>query len=70
MKTIKMDAYMNGTDDHDCIKVKEYEVDQFRKAFSDGTDEAWKKYRANVKRAVNRYNQTHLSKIDFDMITA
>ena len=30
-----------------------YEAAQYRKAFLDGTDEAWKRYRANLKRKIN-----------------
>ena len=51
-------------------KVKEYEVEQYRTAFYDGTDEAWKKYRANVKRMVNKFNKTHFEQIDINLLMA
>ncbi|MBQ6679519.1 MAG: hypothetical protein IJM76_05795 [Lachnospiraceae bacterium] len=49
--------------------VKEYEIAEYKKAFSVGTDAAWKKYWANVKRAVSKYNKTHAEKIDIDLLT-
>ena len=48
--------------------VKRYEVEQFERAFNDGTQEAWKKYRTNVTRMVNRYNKEHAEKIDIEML--
>ena len=39
--------------------IIEYERAQYRKAFLEGTDEAWKKYRANLKRKINKiYKET------------
>ena len=54
-------------------EVKEYEVKEYRKAFLNGTNEAWKRYRANVKRAVNKYNKEYgkeNGEIDINMIMA
>lgn len=49
--------------------IKAYEIKQFRKAFEIGTGEAWKKYTANVKRAVAKYNKAHADQIDYDVLT-
>ncbi len=49
-------------------KVKEYEIEQYRKAFYDGTDEAWERYRANVKRMVAKFNKTHIEQIDINLL--
>lgn len=39
--------------------IIEYAHDQYRKAFLEGTDEAWKRYRANLKRRINKiYKET------------
>ena len=43
-----------------------YEKAQYRKAFLDGTDEAWKRYKANIKRRLTKiYNETGF-RIDYD----
>lgn len=51
-------------------EVKQYEVDQYTKAFYKGTDKAWKQYRANVKKVVNSFNKTHDEQIDIDALMA
>lgn len=51
-------------------EVKNYEVDQYIKAFGEGTAEAWKKYRTNVKRAVNKFNKEHEEQIDIEELMA
>lgn len=48
--------------------IVNYEKDQFRRAFAEGTDEAWKQYERNVKRVVTRYNKTHDEQIDVDAL--
>lgn len=52
------------------MEVKAYEIEQYIKAFADGTDKAWKQYRINVKRMVNKYNKDHAEKIDIDLLMA
>ena len=52
------------------MEVKNYEVEQYRKAFEDGSMEAWKKYRANVKRMVNKFNKEHEEQIDIELLMA
>lgn len=51
-------------------ELKAYEVTQYKKAFMDGTDKAWKQYRTNVKKAVNKFNKTHEEKADIDALMA
>ena len=50
-------------------EVKQYELKQFRRAFYEGTEEAWRRYWTNVKKMVNRFNRTHGEQIDIDLIT-
>lgn len=50
------------------MEIKNYEVEQYKKAFYEGTDKAWKQYRANVKKMVNKYNKAHKEQIDIDAI--
>lgn len=49
-------------------EVKSYEINQYKKAFSEGTSKAWKQYRTNVQRAVNKWNKNHAEKIDIDAL--
>lgn len=51
-------------------EVKEKEIQYYRKAFEEGTDKAWKQYRANVKKMVTQFNKTHAEKIDINLLTA
>lgn len=53
----QMDMYMNGTTDKMVAEAHEYEAEQFNKAFMDGRESAWKKYRASVRRKVNEINK-------------
>lgn len=53
----QMEMYMNGTTDKMVSEAHEYEAEQFKKAFMDGRDSAWKRYRANVRRRVNEVNK-------------
>lgn len=49
-------------------EVKEYEIKQFVKAFYDGDEKAWTRYRRNVKRVVNKFNKEHEEQVSIDMI--
>lgn len=51
-------------------EIKNYEVEQYKKAFYTGTEKAWKQYRTNVQRAVNKFNKTHEEQIDIDLLMA
>ena len=50
--------------------VKRYEISEYRKAVMDGTSKAWKRYRANVKREVTKYNNTHDEQININALMA
>ena len=52
------------------MALKRYEVEQYKRAFTEGTDAAWKRYKTNVKRAVNRFNREHAEQIDIDALMA
>ena len=52
------------------MDVKRYEINEYRKAFMEGTDKAWKRYRANVKREVTKYNKAHAEQIDINALMA
>lgn len=45
-----------------------YEKKQWTKAFMDGTDEAWKRYRANMKRRINKIYKETGYRISLDRI--
>ena len=57
MTAKQMEMYMNGTTGKMVQEVKEYEAEQFNKAFEIGTDKAWKTYRRNVMRKVSELNK-------------
>lgn len=48
--------------------LKQYEIKEYRKAFLNGTDRAWKQYRANVKRMVTRFENETGEKINIDAL--
>ncbi len=51
-------------------ELKKYEENQFVKAIFDGTEKAWRNYRANVKKAVRKFNREHEEQVDIDALMA
>lgn len=51
-------------------ELKGYEVNQYRKAFADGTDKAWKQYRINVKKMVKKFEKETGYEVDIDALMA
>lgn len=49
--------FMNGTSEKMVAEAKAYEREEFKKAFSEGTENAWNTYRRNVNRRVNEVNR-------------
>lgn len=49
-------------------ELKQYEVKEYRKAFMNGTDKAWKQYRANVKRMVRKFEEITGEQINIDAL--
>ena len=64
----QMDMYMNGTTDKMVAEAHEYEAEQFKKAFMNGSEVAWKKYRVNVRRRVNEVNKITGIGLDADLM--
>ncbi len=50
--------------------IKKYEEAQYIKAFMEGTDEAWKRYRTNLKRKINKIYKETGFRIDFDRLVS
>lgn len=49
-------------------ELKEYEVEQYQKAFEIGTDKAWKTYRANVKRTVKKFEKENDVRVNINAL--
>ena len=49
-------------------ELKQYEIKEYRKAFMNGTDKAWKQYKTNVKRMVTKFEQATGEKINIDAL--
>ena len=52
------------------IELKAYEEAQYKKAFMDGTDKAWKQYQNSIKKAVNKFNKEHKEQVDIEALMA
>ena len=53
----QMEMYKNGMTSRLVAEAHAYEEEQWRKAFIDGSQTAWRQYRANVRRKVARVNK-------------
>lgn len=51
-------------------ELKQYEIEQYRKAFEMGTDKAWKQYRTNVKRMARKFTKETGYEVDLDALMA
>ena len=51
-------------------ELKGYEISQYKKAFADGTDKAWKQYRTNVKKMAKKFEKETGYKVDLDALMA
>ena len=64
---------MKAIKDWTIKEVKEYEIQEYKKAFntvSDDPEYPWKRYRKNVKRVVTIWNKAHAEQIDMDALMA
>lgn len=62
-----MDMYLEDNSD-DIQELKAYEVAEYKKAFENGTNKAWDRYRKNIQKKVAEFNKRTGLEVDVDML--
>lgn len=70
MTSAQIQMYLEGKTEVMLEKLKEYEIKEYKRAFADGGDTAWDRYRKNVLRKVKKFNKVYGINVDADVLMA